>query len=377
MAAQPSSSQEITQEPFNPVLPPVINLSSRATLVNPPNTMDCGRESFEFNTECMIDFESLRANGKDIAHLFMDQGWNNYFEMLNGWIYYDLIRNFWVKAYVFEEEASKEEVRKLIKDKPALKGKSRTQLGLPPFRGTEIRSNLLGMHVVITQAHIAKLLGLDNKGENVYNYKIGKMYKEAIEQDLFKVKGDYGKVVNMKDEFIIAFRIMLASIFTRNGGSDTISWPHRHFIFFLLKKVKINLAACLFDHLCSSITEGHHKKKAVIHHPRLISELLRQTKLVEILKKGCTEKLRMFAPDKFDAQNLLNRKLIKGPVVYPTNPLLEKFESYFFIDGYPVLSEADNDEVIENFLEMFTADTDIPVDRSMVVELPDFAQLNP
>jgi hypothetical protein len=345
MADQPSSSSKIVQEPYNPTLPLVINLKSRATLVDPPNTMDCGRNCFDFNKEYMVDFESLKANSRDVAHLFMDQQWKNYFDMLNGWVYFDLIRNFWVKAYVFDEDAAREEVRKLIKNKPELKGKTRAKLGLPPFKGTKVRSNLIGVHVVITQAHIAKMLGLDNQGENVFNYKTGKMYKEAIDQDLYETKGDYGKVTNLKVEFIVAFRIMSASIFTRSGGSDTISWPHMHFLFFMLKKVKINLVACMFDHLCSCITEGHHKKRAVIHHPRLISELLRQTKLIEILKKT-PKKLRVFSPDKFDAQNLLNRKLIKGPVIYPTDPLLEKFESYFFINGYPVISEANNEEVI-------------------------------
>jgi hypothetical protein len=139
------------------------------------------------------------------------------------------------------------------------------------------------LEVVITQAHIAKMLGLDNEGEIISNYKAGSMYEEAIKQDLHlpgTSKSDFGKAASLKPEFLVAFRIMLASIVTRGGGTDTISWPHKHFIFFMLKKVKINLDACLFEHLCTSITAGHHKSKSVIHHPRLISELMRQTKLI-------------------------------------------------------------------------------------------------
>jgi hypothetical protein len=100
MAAQPSSTPTIIQKPYNPNLPPMINLNFNATLVDPPNTMDCGRSSMEFFPECMVDFESLRVNGKDIAYLFMDQQWKNYFDMLNGFVYYDIVRNFWVKTYV-------------------------------------------------------------------------------------------------------------------------------------------------------------------------------------------------------------------------------------------------------------------------------------
>jgi hypothetical protein len=223
------------------------------------------------------------------------------------------------------------------------------------------------------------MLGLDNKGKNVFNYKLGKLYKDAIEQDLHlpgTSKGDFGKVFNLKPEFIVVFRIMLAAIFTRNEGTYTISWPHKHFIFFMLKKVKINLAACLFEHLCTCITEGHHKSKSVIHHPRLISERLRQTKLIEVLRRGTPEKLRVFSPFKFKAQNLLNMKLIKGPVIYSPDPLLEKFEEYFFSDGYPTMLEANNEEVIKNFLAIFKDDTGIEVDRSMVAALPDWDRFN-
>jgi hypothetical protein len=171
--------------------------------------------------------------------------------MLKVLVYFDLVRYFWAKVYVYNDAVTKSEVQKLVKANPKLKGKTRVQMGLTPFRGTKIRSNLLGIQVVITQAHIAKMLGLDNQGENIFHYKSGKVYKEAIEEDLYETKSDFGKVTSLKVEFRVAFRVMLASIFTRTGGTDTISWPQRHFIFFILKKVKINRAACLFDHLLS------------------------------------------------------------------------------------------------------------------------------
>jgi hypothetical protein len=205
--------------------------------------------------------------------------------MLNGFVYYDIVRNCWVKAYVFDEAAAKEEVRKIVEANKSLKGKSRAQFGLRPFKGTKIRSNIVGLEVVITQAHIAKMLGLDNEGEVISNYLKGSKYEESIKQDLFPSgTSDFGRSANLKPKFFVTFRILIASIITRGGGTDTISWPHKHFIFFMLKKVKINLAACLFEHLCTSITEGHHKSKLVIHHPRLISELLRQTRLIELLR---------------------------------------------------------------------------------------------
>jgi hypothetical protein len=323
MAAQPSTNGQIVQKPYKPELLPVINLNSQATLVNPPNTMDCGRDNMEFFPECMVDFESLRANGFDIKSLFYDQQWENYFEILNGFIYFDIVRNFWNKAYVYDQAAAKEEVRKMIEKDDSLKGKTRAQMGLRPFRGTEIRSNLVRIEVVITQEHIAKMLGLDNEGELINQYKAGSKYVDSIKKDLFPDNTtNYGRSANLKIEFLVAFRILIVSIVTRGGGTDTISWPHKHMIWFMLKRVKVNLAACLFEHLCLSIVEGHHKSKPIIQHPRLIYEILRQTKLIEALRSR--EKLRVFNTLKFDGHNLVNIKLIKSKnLLTPTNPLLE------------------------------------------------------
>jgi hypothetical protein len=55
---------------------------------------------------------------------------------------------------------------------------------LRPFNGTEIKSNLLGLEVVITQTNIAKMLELDNEGEIISNYMVRSKYEEAIKLDL-------------------------------------------------------------------------------------------------------------------------------------------------------------------------------------------------
>ncbi|WJX12397.1 hypothetical protein P8452_02905 [Trifolium repens] len=92
MAAR--SSNVIVQRPFNPVLPPVIDLKSQARLVVKENQTDAGQEAFEFVTEKFVDFESLKVNGIDVQSLFYDQQWKNYFEMLNGFVYYDICCEF-------------------------------------------------------------------------------------------------------------------------------------------------------------------------------------------------------------------------------------------------------------------------------------------
>ncbi|KAK2410068.1 hypothetical protein QL285_045458 [Trifolium repens] len=376
MTAQPS--RQIVQLPFNPELPPMIDLNSQASLVNPPNTNDCGREDMEFLTEKLVYFESLKVNGVDIKDLFYDQQWDKYFDMLNGFVYYDIVKNFWNKAYVFDKVAADDEVRQLVAKDESLKGKTRVQLGLKPFKGKEIRPNLLGMSVPITQEYMEKILGLDNEGENVNQYKVKSKFADSIKEDLYSAgrkESELGKAKLMKSQFNFAFKVLLASIITREGGKDTISWPHRHFLWFLHRRVKINLAEMLFEHLCWCISESHHKAKVTIHHPRLISELIRQTKLIEILKTK--ERLRVFCTAKFDVTILVNMQLVKKEdLKKPENPLKKIWEEYFWCDGFPTISEHDNDEVIENFLDLVREDTGVKMDRRYVVDVPDWDIFN-
>jgi hypothetical protein len=204
-----SSSQQIVQGSFNPVLPPMLNFASKESFSEPPNTNNCGMSGMEFITEKFVDFESLKVNGVDIQDLFFDQQWENYFNMLNGFVYFDIVKNFWNKAYVFDNFDAENEVRLLVEKKPSLKGKSREQLGLRPFRGKEIRSNLLGMSVVIKQEHIAKMLGLDNKGRDVNEYKGTTKYTSEINRDLFPAgtsAKEFGKAKFMHESFNIAFQ---------------------------------------------------------------------------------------------------------------------------------------------------------------------------
>ncbi|KAK2436903.1 hypothetical protein QL285_021865 [Trifolium repens] len=372
MAAR--SSNEIVQEPFNPTLPPIIDLNSKDNLVYEHHQTDAGPDSYDFFTEKFVDFESLKANGIDIQYLFYNQQWQNYFEMLNGFVYYDIVKYFWQKAKVYDRASADKEYKDMVEKNKELRGKTRKELGLKPYRGREIRSNILGINVVITQAHIAKILGLDNKGEDIEVYDKKSKHLDSIHQDLFKsgcTQRDFGKVMHMKHTFEFAFRMCLSTIFTRKGGLDTISIPHKHLIWFLYKRVKVNLAKILFEHMCFTINEGRTKIPSVIHHPRLISELIRQTKLTDIV--SAKEKLRVFQTAKYDASVLVNMKRkTKEEIIQVKTPLQQVYEKYFWCDGFPTISEHDNDEVIKNFLESVRRDTGVSVPRKMVVSVPNW-----
>ncbi|MCI90439.1 NBS-containing resistance-like protein, partial [Trifolium medium] len=60
--------------------------------------------------------------------------------MLNGPIYSRMVKEFWMKAEVFDELSARLEEEELIRNDPIMKGKTREEMGLNKFSGTVIKS---------------------------------------------------------------------------------------------------------------------------------------------------------------------------------------------------------------------------------------------
>jgi hypothetical protein len=74
----------------------------------------------------------------------------DYFIMLNGPTYTNLVRHFWVRAQVYDRKAAQPEMDEKVLIDPTLAGKSRKEMGLEPFTVTEIRSSIMGIPVFIS-----------------------------------------------------------------------------------------------------------------------------------------------------------------------------------------------------------------------------------
>ena len=66
-------------------------------------------ESFKVQIESLVDFESLKRNGMDMDALIGVQQMFPYFDMLNGPTCVYLVKDFWVRAEVYDLEAAKAE----------------------------------------------------------------------------------------------------------------------------------------------------------------------------------------------------------------------------------------------------------------------------
>ncbi|CAJ2640633.1 unnamed protein product [Trifolium pratense] len=334
------------------------------------NEMEFPESQLTLLPEKMVDFDSLKENGYDVKPYFSAQGWNKYFDMLNGPIYPDLLKKFWMKARVFSKYEAKQEELAAIERNPSLKGKTRKEMGLLEFTGTQIRSNICGINLTFSPIHFNALLGLDNSGLVLDDFEKDTRFREELLHRMcidMKLKG---KVKGLTDECRVLFKIILSTISPRVGGTDTISWPHRHLIYFLLTERKVNLGKYFFERICEAIFQSKSQRRTTIVYPRLLSDLLFQGHIVQNLKKFYPELMaQKLSPEVLNASFLTKMHLINTKLVQPKQEFRVSLEDRLYVDGYPVISEADAEHIIQDYLEVLRQEGFV-VDRSMVPPAP-------
>jgi len=95
-------------------------------------------EEWDLNVqvENHVDFISLVHHGCELKSYYETQNLINYFEMLNGPTYMNLVRHLWVKAQVYDHKASQLEMDEKVLIDLSLAGKTREEIALEPFTCT-------------------------------------------------------------------------------------------------------------------------------------------------------------------------------------------------------------------------------------------------
>ncbi|MCI44267.1 hypothetical protein A2U01_0065506, partial [Trifolium medium] len=104
-----------------------------------------------------------------------------------------------------EEEA-------LVRKDPSLQGKSREEMSLSKFDGTVIKSVLAGIEITISRAHLAKLLGIEDYGKRISDYKSETYYRQCIKKEMYDVEQAAGKSNSMKDLYVVLFKVLISNI---------------------------------------------------------------------------------------------------------------------------------------------------------------------
>ncbi|CAJ2638234.1 unnamed protein product [Trifolium pratense] len=275
-----------------------------------------------------------------------------------------------MKARVFSKYEAKQEELAAIERDPSLKGKTRKEMGLLEFTGTQIRSNICGINLTFSPIHFNALLGLNNSGLVLDDFEKDTRFREELLHRMcidMKLKG---KVKGLTEECRVLFKIILSTISPRVGGTDTISWPHRHLIYFLLTERKVNLGKYFFERICEAIFLSKSQWKTTIVYPRLLSDLLFQGHIIQNLKKFYPELVtQKFSPEVLNASFLTKMHLINTKLVQPKQEFKVSLEDRLYVNGYPIISELDAEEVIQDYLKVLQGEG-YTVDRSMVPKAP-------
>src|SRR4030043_820701 len=160
----------------------MIDTTSEQTMKIKPNTTSIPNDSLKVLIEKVIDFDALARNGIQVARFFSAQKLSPFIQMHHGPTYVELVKQFWVKAEIYDQEVADKEVGKVISMDKSGK-KSRADFGLKEFEETEIRSNVMGLDVKVTKSMIAKVtkapnVGMCLKGTNAFSEWVKEINEE-------------------------------------------------------------------------------------------------------------------------------------------------------------------------------------------------------
>jgi len=236
-----------------------------------------------------------------------------YFNMLNGPTYVMLVKDFWVRAEVYDLDAAKVEELQAVTRDPSLRGKIRKEMNLEPFRQTEIRSAVMGIPITIIEEVIAKACRVAPTSRFLWNVSRNHPLLESFKSMVLK-GNPATKLVDIDGHHRMLLKFMTDCFFQKGGGSDQPSVDHKLVLYFLSAFDKINLPKYLMHHLCWAIKEGIREKRKQIPCGRLLSEIFTQGKLLETLRRNklASNKTLITTTGKIiNGRTLQNMKIIK------------------------------------------------------------------
>ncbi|RHN58827.1 hypothetical protein MtrunA17_Chr4g0006621 [Medicago truncatula] len=236
-------------------------------------TMSIEEWELIIQAENPVDFASLTHHGCDLVRFYKKQKLMGYFSLLNGPTYEVLVRQFWVRASVFDKVAAKQEEAQMILVDPTLEGKTREEMGLLAFTGTEIRSNVMGIPVTINEQVIAQAMRRDASGtydgEEIPNPRTSP-WKEIVNNIIYGSK-DAKPYSTLSMEKKMLLKIQNENIFPKGGGNDQPSLGHKVFLHHTIsQETTMNVPKYMF--------------KKFVPYGRLLSIIFQEGGILSALK---------------------------------------------------------------------------------------------
>jgi len=234
---------------------------------------------------------------------------------------------------------------------PSLKGKSRKEMGLEPYKRLEIRSAVMGIPITIIEEVISGACRVAPEGRFQWNISKKNPLLESYTNLL--LKGDPAtKLVDMEGNHRMLLKFITDCFFQKGGGSDQPSLDHKLVLYFLAAYEKINLPRYLMHRLCWAIKEGIKWKRKQVPCGRLLSEIFTQGRLLETLRKSKLASNRVLgtATGKIiNGKTLQNMKIIRKFSPYEKD-LKESSVQSELMRVFPPISKKGNPEVLAGYI---------------------------
>lgn len=206
----------------------------------------------------MIVFENLKRNGFDLLSAIKIQGWEKYFDRLQGPVFFPLVREFWAhaKTSVFQ-----------------------------------VTSFDIGKKFVIIGKLITKLIRHDGSGPRCN--QMVEIKFDLIE--ISKVISTFGvHSNNIKDllpHLRIWARILLGCVHHKKPTNSAyyINGDHKYVLYYIITEKKMNLPTLIFQYLRDLVKEtkdGSKEKRNWIPISRFISDILMESKMIDSLSEA-------------------------------------------------------------------------------------------
>jgi len=189
-----------------------LQINTGSSYVIKPKTVAIPFEAFEVQVESLVDFASLMRNRMNLDALMAAQQMFPYFDILNGPTYVKLVKDFWIRAEVYDLDAAKAEELQAVAIDPSLRGKTRKDIGLEPFRHTEIRSAVMGIPITITEEVIAKTCRVAPTGRFLWNVSRNHPMLESFKSVVLK-GNPATKLVDIDGDHKMLLKFMIECFF--------------------------------------------------------------------------------------------------------------------------------------------------------------------
>jgi hypothetical protein len=265
------------------------------------------------------------------------------------------------------------EERQVVSRDTSLKGKTREEMGLEPFKGLEIRSAAMSIPITITEEVIAKACRVDPEGR--FQWKVSKkdVLLESFTNLLLKGNPD-AKYVDMEDNHRMLLKFITDCFFQRGGGSDQPNLDPKLVLYFLVAFQKINLPRYLMHHLCWAIKEGINKNRKQVPYGRLLSEIFYQGKLLEILgrfKPVSDSCFKITTSEKIiNSRTLFYMNIIKEVSLDEKGLEKSTAETELMVD-FPSISKDNNPEVLAGCIVAHARESNVNIEDENVPDAPE------